>query len=272
MPITDMHVHTSDSPDADIPAGTLVRRGMEEGLSAIGFVAHLDLNPDDYCYGSFDPAGYGESIAAAREVSLDGFVVMKGLEVGEPHRFGAEAVELVDFSDYDFIVGALHHVEGYGMVLGDQVFRDSPCHLQVVEEYFAETLRMVGESDIDVLAHLGLFRRGLAMAGIDHSFDETKLWPDAVRNILSVIIERGIALELNTSGLRRTEKTTYPTQRVLELYREMGGNRVTLGSDSHREPHVFFGLDSGRRLLLQTGFRESFIYNSREPMGMPLGV
>lgn len=271
MPLTDMHVHTSDSPDADIPARELVRMGKEKGLSGIGFVAHLDLNPDDYCYGSFDPLGYGKSIGSAREEAVGQLSVMIGLEVGEPHRFQDQAMELADYSDYDFIVGALHYVEGAGLILGEDVFRDNPGHLQVVEEYFVETLRMVEESDMDVLAHLGLFRRGLAMAGIDHSFDETKLWPDAVRRILSVIIERDIALELNTSGLRRAEKTTYPTRQVLQAYRKMGGNRITLGSDSHREPHVFFGLDAGRRLLLDTGFRESLVYASREPARIPLG-
>jgi histidinol-phosphatase (PHP family) len=264
-------VHTSDSPDADIPARELVRMGRKKGLFGIGFVAHLDLNPDDYCYGSFDPLGYGESIGSAREESGGELSVMMGLEVGEPHRFQDQARKLADYSDYDFIVGALHYVEGVGLILGDEVFRDNPRHLQVVEEYFAETLRMVEVSDIDVLAHLGLFRRGLAMAGIDHTFDETKLWPDAIGKILSVIIERDIALELNTSGLRRAEKTTYPTRRVLELYREMGGNRVTLGSDSHREPHVFFGLEAGRQQLLDAGFRDSFVFNSREPVGVPLG-
>ena len=51
----DMHVHTSDSPDAEIAAWELVRRGIQKGIASIGFVAHLDLNPADYCYGSFDP-------------------------------------------------------------------------------------------------------------------------------------------------------------------------------------------------------------------------
>ncbi|MBN2586505.1 MAG: histidinol-phosphatase HisJ family protein [Candidatus Fermentibacteraceae bacterium] len=269
MPLPDMHVHTSDSPDAEIPARILVRRGREEGLSAIGFVAHLDMNPEDSCYDSFDPLGYEESVEGARRESENRITVMKGLEVGEPHRFQARAKALADYSDYDFIVGALHHVEGAGLILGDEVFRNSE-HLPIVEEYYRETLRMVETADMDVLAHMGLVRRGLAMAGLDHAFDEISLWPDLLRGILSALIQREVALELNTSGLRRKEKTTYPTPRVIELYREMGGERITLGSDSHRDPHVFFGLAEGRMILLEKGFEKTFIYRAREPRPLPL--
>jgi histidinol-phosphatase (PHP family) len=108
------------------------------------------------------------------------------------------------------------------------------------------------------------------MAGLDHAFDETVLWPDLVAGVLSAVVERDMALELNTSGLRRKETTTYPTPRVLGLYRELGGSRVTLGSDSHRDPHVFFGLDTGRKILLEKGFEETCIYSMREPRPVPL--
>ena len=36
MSLLDMHVHTDDSPDADISAAELVRRGLDAGISAIG--------------------------------------------------------------------------------------------------------------------------------------------------------------------------------------------------------------------------------------------
>jgi histidinol-phosphatase (PHP family) len=271
MPLQDMHVHTSDSPDADIPAWELALRGVGEELHAIGFVAHLDMNPEDSCYDGFDPEGYDESVEKARKETGDRIIVLKGLEVGEPHRFQSRVKEMVDYSDYDFITGALHYVEGEGMILGDKVFRDRDP-LALVEQYYLETRCMVESADIDILAHLGLFRRGLAMAGMDHSFDETRLWPDAVRGVLSAMIQRDIALEMNTSGLRRKETVTYPTPEVLELYRELGGRRVTLGSDSHREPHVFFGLAAGRKILLDKGFRRTFIFRERQPVPVPLGI
>jgi histidinol phosphatase-like PHP family hydrolase len=77
---------------------------------------------------------------------------------------------LVAYSNYDFIIGALHTVEGIGMILGAEAYSDRDP-LNIVEQYYLETLRMVEVSDIDILAHLGLCRRGIALAGLDYAFD-----------------------------------------------------------------------------------------------------
>ena len=259
-----MHVHTSDSPDADIPAWRLVQKGKENNLRGIGFVAHLDLNPEDFCYAAFNAASYDESINRAESEAEGRLSVMKGLEVGEPHVYEKQVKDLVDYPNYDFITGALHTVEGIGMILGKEVFADGDP-MEIVKEYYSETLRMVEVSDIDILAHMGLFRRGLALAGLRYDFNEMQLWPETIDRILKVLIERKIALELNTSGLRRAEKMTYPIPAILERFRELGGTLVTLGSDTHREPHVFFGLKRGAALLLQTGFEEIYSFIDRDP-------
>ncbi len=263
MNSVDMHVHTSDSPDADIPAWRLVRRGIENNLGAIGFVAHLDLDPEDYCYGGFNADIYEKSIKRAREEANGRISVLKGLEVGEPHVYEKQAKALASYSNSDFITGSLHSVEGIGMVLGKEVFSEGHS-MEIVEEYYSETLRMVEVSDIDILAHMGLFRRGLALAGLKYDFNEMQLWPETIDNILKVIIDRGIALELNTSGLRRKEKVTYPIPGILERFGELGGTLVTIGSDTHREPHIFFGLDKGRSLLAESGFDQTVVFEKRE--------
>ena len=249
----DMHVHTSDSPDAEIAAWELVRRGIQKGMSTIGFVAHLDLNPADYCYGSLGPPEYDYSISRAKHESDGRLTVLKGLEVGEPHRFQGKAKELVDYDEYDFIVGALHYLKDDVLILGEDAFLNGDP-MGIVEGYYRESLRMVRGAEMNVLAHLGLFRRGMAMAGLDTSFDETGMWPELIGDILETLVRRGIALELNTSGLRRKEKVTYPALPVLKLYRELGGELVTVGSDSHRDPHVFYGLGEGYDMLREAGF------------------
>lgn len=267
--IVDMHVHTDDSPDAVIPAVELVRRGVAAGLGGLGFVAHLDLHPDDPCHGGFDGSSYRLSLDAAQEVAGEGIAMFRGLEVGEPHRFGDAARRLADYSVYDFIIGALHSTREAGMVLGPEAYRGADP-MEVMGEYLSETVEMVTSADMDVLAHYGLFRRGMALAGHETSLDETRLFPGEVDATLTALIDRGIALEVNTSGLRRLEKTTYPIPSVVMRYRELGGELVTLGSDTHSDPWVFYGLEEGRRLLLETGFREAFLFRGRTPEAYPL--
>lgn len=267
-PVADMHVHTDDSPDANIPAAELLARATSEGLAAVGFVAHLDLDPDDFCYGGFDGEGYLRSLSAA-ERDIPETRLIRGIEVGEPHRFGDAARRLTDYSRYDFITGALHSTKRSGMILGPDAFQGRDP-IGIVGEYLSETVEMVSSADMDILAHFGLFRRGMALAGLDTSLDETELFPGEVDAILEALVSRGIALEVNTSGLRRQEKVTYPIPSVIRRYRELGGELVTLGSDTHREPWIFFGLEAGRRLLLKNGFRRAFIFSRRTPEAYPL--
>jgi len=261
--ITDMHVHTADSPDADIPAIELLERAAACGFAAVGFVAHLDLDPDDMCYGGFNREGYTRSLSSA-EQRVPGMGLLRGIEVGEPHRFGDAAHRIADYSGYDFITGALHSVRNAGMILGPKPYANCDP-IEVLDHYLAETLEMVTSADGDVLAPLGLFRRGMAMAGLDTSFDETELFPEEVDAILSALIDRKIALEVNTSGLRRFEKTTYPIPSVIRRYRQKGGQIITLGSDTHREPWVFYGLEEGRKLLLEIGYSEAYTFVNRTP-------
>jgi histidinol-phosphatase (PHP family) len=125
MYLTDMHVHTDDSPDAEISAEELVVSGLEQGLVGIGFVAHVDLNPEDHCYDSFNPVSYDASLALARNRAGGEIEVYKGIEVGEPHIYQDEVQRALDYSSYDFITGALHTVEGVGMVLGKSPFENT---------------------------------------------------------------------------------------------------------------------------------------------------
>lgn len=266
MQHNDMHVHTSSSPDAEISAPRLCLLGAGAGVERIGFVAHLDLHPGDFCHGGFREEDYLTELDLAEKAG--GASVLRGLEIGEPHRFMDGAVKMFSPDGYDFITGALHWL-GDRMILEDKPFLCEKS-LPLIEEYYRQTLSIVKGGGVDILAHMGIFRRGMARAGLPVDIDETLLFPGLLSDILSTMIERGIALELNTSGLRRPERTTYPTLPVLKLYHELGGHRVTIGSDTHREEHVFFGLEKGRELLADCGFREYGYFRSRGYISCPL--
>ncbi len=269
MNLVDMHVHTVDSPDGEIPAVDLVERAISEGVSVLGFVAHVNMNPDDFCYGVFDPVAYRRSLEEARKLAKGEPLILEGLEVGEPHRFREEVAAVVDCDDFDFITGALHHVRGIGIALGAEVFGEHEPEI-VVEAYLRETLEMVEIADMDMLAHFGIYRRGLFLAGKEGFPSEVELWPGLVEKILGTLMDRDIALELNTSGLRRKERCTYPSPEVLAMYHGMGGRLVSIGSDSHKDPYVFFGLRAGLDLLRQTGFEKVHIYRRRRREAMVL--
>lgn len=266
-PLFDMHVHTTNSPDASLTETELAQRASAAGLAGLGFVAHLDFHPSDACTGFFDGARYQAAVQDARAQNPD-LTLLCGVEVGEPHLYGSNATETIRGKNFDYVAGALHWLDDH-LVLGPDVFGSLPP-LEVAECYYRTTLEMLENPMFHILAHLGIFRRGMALAGLDTTFDETLLWPGLLEDVLGTVIARGIVLELNTSGLRRSERITYPSPPVLKLYRSLGGTHVTLGSDTHRDPWVFYGLEEGRRTLLETGFESCRYLHAGELKSYPL--
>ncbi len=59
-----------------------------------------------------------------------------------------------------------------------------------------------------------------------------KIHKEIIEKILKVIIKKNKALEMNTSGFV-TEKRQYPKQEVIKLYKQLGGTKITYGSDAH---------------------------------------
>lgn len=262
--IYDLHVHTPASPDASVSPQELVTAAELLDLWGLGLVVHVDFHPDDYCTGGPDIAAYRADSARITELAAaEAIRVSTGLEIGEPHRFAAAWEPVAAAEEWDFLTGALHWI-GSRLILEETAYRGTDP-LQVVQGYYEETLRILRRCDMDVLAHMGIFRRGLAMAGYSTGFDEVEEWPDLIDEVLGTMIEQGVALELNTAGLRRSEDVTYPTRSVMERYRQMGGELVVLGSDTHRRENAFFGLARGRDLLLDLGFREACYFSGRTP-------
>jgi histidinol-phosphatase (PHP family) len=262
-----MHVHTTNSPDAALTEMDLAKRASVAGLAGLGFVAHLDFHPADACTGFFNGARYQAAVREAQSQNPE-LTLLCGVEVGEPHLYGLDATETIRGGSFDYVTGALHWL-GDQLVLGPDVFKTAQP-LEIAERYYRTTLEMLENPQFDVLAHLGIFRRGMALAGLDTSFDETLLWPGLLQDVLGSVIARGIVLELNTSGLRRQERITYPSPPVLKLYRSLGGMNVTLGSDTHREPWIFYGLEEGRMLLLEAGFESCRYFHAGEIKSYPL--
>ena len=82
--------------------------------------------------------------------------------------------------------------------------------------------------------------------------------------ILKTLVERGKALELNASGYRQIGEPL-PYRYILRMYRELGGELITLGTDAHEPRHMADGLSRAEALLEQLGFRYLTLYKNRKP-------
>jgi len=69
------------------------------------------------------------------------------------------------------------------------------------------------------------------------------------------VIKSGAALEINTHGLVRAPRNFYPAVELLRPYRELGGKRVTVGSDAHVALEVGLGIGAAYAMVEALGFR-----------------
>lgn len=123
--------------------------------------------------------------------------------------------------------------------------------------YFDELLKTVEAGGFDILAHFDLPKRFGTKYGGPFQLETFR---KQVTAILEVMVDRRIGMELNTSGLRHPCGEMFPGREILELYRNLGGKLITIGSDAHRIEQLGYGLKEGLLLLRSLGFSEPKAY------------
>jgi histidinol-phosphatase (PHP family) len=93
----------------------------------------------------------------------------------------------------------------------------------------------------------------------------------AVELIFKEVIAKGKGIEINTSDVRYGQKTTIPTLGMLKRYRALGGEIVTIGSDSHGVRYIGEGISRGQELLREAGFTYQATYENRKPIFHKIG-
>ena len=122
----------------------------------------------------------------------------------------------------------------------------------LMDRYFAEVLDMVRWGRFHSLAHLTYpFRYIPEFRGKE----DYSPWQDAIDAIFRALAERGLALEINTSGLRQSMGRTMPDLPMIRRFKELGGERVTVGSDAHFPQDVGCNIADGLEIARQAGFR-----------------
>jgi histidinol-phosphatase (PHP family) len=243
----------------------ICQSAVEQGITEIGLTEHYDLNPQDPCYQFFDADAWWTELLRCREAFAGSLQIKAGVELGEPHLYPEQVRELLDRYPWDYALGSLHWVDGQ-MVFEREYFTRSAD--QAYRIYFQELARMAHTGQFDILAHMDVVKRyGFDYYGL---YDPQEYEPE-IRTVLHACAERGIALEINTSTLRRPISETTPALEVLRWYLEEGGDWITFGSDAHRIEHLGFGHEHVKKMLIDAGGNGFAHFERRTPSRRELG-
>ena len=263
----DFHIHTALSHDGSDTIKEYCDLAKSRNMKAIGFCEHVDLDPRNYVFGQHDYDQYRAEIEAARARFGDALLIRMGAEVGYVPRIESEIADYLNTHQYDFVAGAVHEIDDGASGVSEEFeaaetfARFEP--MEAYHEYFETIDKMVVTGLFDVISHLDLINR----YGAGY-LKEPLSWGrfyGVLRRILEGAIKRQMAVEINTSGLRQAPQATYPPAEVLQLYKEIGGALVIIGSDAHSPDQLCAGVPAALKIARQLGLNPHTSFKDRIP-------
>ena len=264
MYIADSHIHSLFSGDCQEKLENIFSYAIKNHIDEITITDHLDPDFPDESSFSFDLDEYIQLIREFRLKLKGDLKINIGVEFGiQPHLEGQFA-RVASNKNLDFIIGSTHCADGKNPVRDD--FFLGKTKDEAHEVYFQETLKNARTfKDISVYGHLDFIKRyGRNVHQDFNTIDYKKHW-DIIEEILRTLIKNNSGLEINTSAYRYGTSEPYPNDLILKRYRELGGEIITIGSDSHIASHVAKDFDKAYRLLKDCGFDYYTVFNRRKP-------
>ncbi len=264
--LIDCHTHSLYSPDGQEHINRLCTRAYELSLRAYAVTDHCECN-------AYVRDGYDRRIrAAAQEVALQKqqyegrMEVLAGIELGQVMQDESAAADAVDAFPYDVVLCSLHNIARYKdfafFTCGEALAKI------LLRQYYEELLQSVRWGRFQVLTHLTYPLR--YVAGEQGVHVDFSAYRDLVAEILRTLAQTGKALEINTSGLRQKLGETMPPLEIVKLFREVGGEYVSLGSDAHKLEHVGAGIAQGAALAQEAGFSYVTYFKQKQPCPVPI--
>jgi len=266
MYLTDFHVHSDISMDSKASMWDMAQATAAQGVQAMCFTNHCDflhgktLKYQPRCR-EIVPESMQKTAAlrAAHSLPLDVFV---GVELAESHLFPAEAKAISESEGLDFILGSLHIIPGVGDFYY-QKYTDPEAAVALFDGYLDQLQQIAELGYFDVMAHIGYCLRYLHRDGIDAELSLDR-YGDKISALLRTLIDKGKGIEINCSGIR-DGCGPFPSEEILRLYRDLGGEIITVGSDAHSPKNAAKCIREGFEALQNSGFTYVTIFRQRKP-------
>lgn len=256
--LADYHVHTVFSDDSETPMEDAVLHAIAVGLQEICFTEHIDygVKTDLNC----DCDAYMREVRRCQELYGDRIKIGLGMEFGmQAHTIG-QFQETFDKYPFDFIILSCHQVEDKEFWTYE--FQNGKSQGEYNRRYYQEILNVAENyDDYSVLGHLDMIHR-YDRAGI-YPFEKVK---DLVEEILRRVIAGGKGIEVNTSCYRYKLPDLTPSREILRLYRHLGGEIITIGSDAHTIPWIGWETSRTQQELKELGFTSIYTFDKMKPV------
>lgn len=255
--LMDYHIHSSFSDDSIYPMEKVVQKAIEVGLDEICFTEHVDHGVKMYALDFYE--NYYNEFIRCKNKYRDRIKLKYGAEFGMQTHTIDQFQEDFNKNDFDFVILSCHQIQN--LEFWTQDFQKGKTQKEYNLAYYEEILHVMQQyKDYSVLGHLDAIKRDDLM-GI-YPYEETK---NVLKEILSLAIKDGKGIEINTSNERYGLLDFTPCKEILLLYKQLGGEIITFGSDTHIEEHVGYHIAEMKGELKKLGFTKFCSYNRMKP-------
>lgn len=266
--LVDYHVHTFLCKHATGIPDEYVGSAIRSGMSEIGFSDHCPW-PD-----GFDPKyrmnvvefPVYRKIVSDLRMKFPEIRIRYGLEVDwVPYRMD-EVFQNLDNEDFDYLTGSVHYTDEFPFDNPDFVgkMKEKGVADKVWHRYFDLILQMVESGKFNIIGHFDLPKK---FGYYPDSMDKIN---KLILKVFSVAAENNMAIELNTSGLRKPVREIYPSPEILKFARK-SNLMITLGSDSHAPDEIAANFADAVSLAKSAGYTHICTFEKKVPKLQPIG-
>lgn len=273
----DYHVHTQFSDDSEYLMEDVIKDAIEMGMNEICFTDHVDygikVDQENLSEEEIKELSIGHEFAPLnvnypmyfKEIKrlkkkYPEIIIKQGMEFGIQVHTIPLYEKLFHRYDFDFIILSVHQVEDKEFWTQD--FQRGRTQDEYNLRYYQEILDIIKKyKDYSILGHLDLITRYDELG--PYPFDKIK---DIVTEILTIVIQDGKGIEVNTSSHRYGLKDLTPSRDILRLYKSLGGQIITIGSDSHKKEHLGAYIEETKNKLKKLGFEYYCTYDHMTPL------
>jgi histidinol-phosphatase (PHP family) len=257
---SDYHTHTRLCKHADGAAEDYVRPAVELGLKEIGCSDHAPM-PDHFdekhrmTLDQFEDT-YKPDVLALRELYRESITVKFGIEADFFPGTEEWTRGFLQAHEFDYVIGSVHFLGGWGFDNPVFVHKYDEQDIDVVYEQYFDHIKRSAEAQLfDIIGHCDLVKK--------FGHRPSKNMEDVLREVFRVVKQSDMAVEINTSGLRKPVHEVYPGDAILSLIREYS-IPIAVGSDAHAPEDVARDFDIARALVERYGNGRYSVYSRRE--------
>ncbi|MBI5772393.1 MAG: histidinol-phosphatase HisJ family protein [Verrucomicrobia bacterium] len=284
MPLpADYHMHTPLCRHAVGEPVEYAAQAVKVGLTEIGFTDHSPMRRDDFDNWRMRADQLDEYVEKVRraEREFPQLTIKLALEVDYLPGHEEWIRELAARHPWDYFIGSVHYVSDRKPPLTPSLSPSEGERVQATGEWDVDNPAKISEwKHRDAYEVWSVYFERLTMAAESGLFEiighadlpkKFRFYPDRdctplFDRFLCAAASKGVAVELNTAGLRKDCKEIYPSRQILQMAFERGVP-ITFGSDAHAPGEVGMDFASAIELARSVGYRECCGFTQRKRTG-----